>query len=913
MIRRSNIFKIEALMLIAGVLGTALLSYSMHFAAVRTGEHRRFLESDRTLQTNLALAHLWFEEGIHGDTTVEVNRDVYAPIEQAVSLAETMIGTNEEGQTTLAILLEPVPRANLTELIRQLGVWKRLAEQRWANKAQSQPGSQADIEFDLVFHDILDRANQHNIFIHEQIRKDEQFITSVNVGVILIILALAGFSIGLIGRSNLAKLQQRADLEERVAERTIRLSAEVAERTKTESALLTEQARVRGILETAVDAIITINEKGIVQSVNPAFETMFGFHSEEILGRNIREIMPSPYREEHDGYLANYLRTGIQQIIGVGREVMAQKRDGTKFSIDLSVGEVRWSGGRLFTGFIRDATERREHEAELAGARDLALASAQLKSEFLANMSHEIRTPMNGVLGMTDLLLDTRLTPDQRTLAETVQVSAEALLVIINDILDFSKIEAGKLHFEISDFDLRDIVEGTIGLLAQQADAKGIELLQLLEPDVPSRLRGDSGRVRQVLNNLLGNAVKFTERGEVFLRVCIESRIDSRIRLRFEIRDTGIGIPPESQNKLFKVFSQADASTTRKFGGTGLGLAISKKLTEMMGGQIGVQSASGQGSTFWFVIELEEQTESEEQPEPGPMVNLTGLRLLIVDDNPTAREVLTLQSESWGMISSAAATAAEALQLLKDAIEAGNPFELAILDHHMPETDGPTLARMLKADPETRDLPLILLSSLGERLASAALRESGFSKSLVKPVRSTDLLNCVSLVVHAGRFENQQETSNERPLPLPVEPQDAKILLAEDNIINQKVATGQLARLGYITECVANGREAMEAVQQGAYELIFMDCQMPEMDGYEATRQIRLLENDADSGAKRTLQHTYIIAMTANVMEGDREKCLAAGMNDYVGKPVQAKDLKAALDRWETWRDEERNAKAHTK
>ena len=361
------------------------------------------------------------------------------------------------------------------------------------------------------------------------------------------------------------------------------------------------------------------------------------------------------------------------------------------------------------------------------------------------------------------------------------------------------------------------------------------------------------------------------------------------------------------------MFHQADASTTRKFGGTGLGLAISKKLAEMMGGEIGVQSTPGQGSTFWFVIELEEQTETVDQPEPASKAKLTGLRLLIVDDNPTAREVLTLQSKSWGMTSSAAATSAEAIQLLKDSIAAGNPFDLAILDHHMPEMDGPTLGRMLKAEPSTRYLPLILLSSLGKQPSSKALRESGFSKSLVKPVRSADLLNCLALVAHPGKFEKQQEPSNERPLAIPFEPHDAKILLAEDNIINQKVATGQLARLGYITECVANGREAMEAVQQGAYELIFMDCQMPEMDGYEATRQIRLLENDADSGAKRTLQHTYIIAMTANVMEGDREKCLAAGMNDYVGKPVQAKDLKAALDRWETWRDEERNAKAHTK
>ena len=687
---------------------------------------------------------------------------------------------------------------------------------------------------------------------------------------------------------------------------------DVTDERRSQEALAASARRLQAIFDATAEGIIVADASGSIESMNPAALRIFGYEADELFGRPVATILPD---------LAAAAPTeGLIRLTSAPRaaESTGRRRDRTRVPIDLAVSSMELGDVPTFIATVSDISLRKEAEEERVGylgqleaakasversaaelarsmeeiaeARIRAEGATQAKSDFLATMSHEIRTPMNGVIGMIGLLLETPLNAEQREFATTVKSSAESLLTIINDILDFSKIEAGRLTFEPLPFDLRTAIEETVDLMMARAAEKGLRLAARFAPGTPRYLIGDVGRVRQILLNYTGNSIKFTGEGHVLIEVSCDEQTPTHAHLRLAITDTGIGIPPEQQERLFRKFSQADASTTRKYGGTGLGLAICKQLAELMGGEVGLTSSVGGGSTFWATIRLEIDSAASDQPSHPA---LAGVRTLYLDTDPMHRLILAEQCGEWGMRIDAVDSATRALALVIRAAAQGDPYRLIIVDHGATDTAAAEFALNVQAiGPTAAEPALLLMSNAGTRGRAEQYASAGFSGFLARPVRSGTLADTLeTLLAPRCDVPTAADRGSVVATPTPVSNAPLRlVLLVDDNVVNQKVGAKMLEKMGCRVNLASNGLEAVEAWARVPYAIIFMDCQMPEMDGYEATAEIRRREAIGS--------RIPIVALTANAMQGDREKCLEAGMDDYLSKPIKPDDLRAALARW---------------
>jgi len=650
--------------------------------------------------------------------------------------------------------------------------------------------------------------------------------------------------------------------------------------------------RYRQLVENANDIIYRADAYGRFTYVNPTVRKILGYTEEELIGKHFTVLVAPSHRELAEAFYKIQFQTKTPNTY---YEFPVLAKDGSTVWMGQNVQTVltgQWILG--FQAVARDISERKQMEEELAQARDAALASARLKAEFLANMSHEIRTPMNGVIGMADILLGTRLSAEQKECAITIRRSAEALLSLVDDILDLSKIEAGKLTIKALDFDLDELIDSITDVFAERAASKGLKFRAIIYPDVHRHLHGDALRLRQVLLNLVGNAVKFTETGEVSLSVMHDKEQDEAVELWFLVNDTGIGISEPEQNRLFTPFTQADGSTTRKYGGTGLGLAISKQLIDMMGGRIGVASVPGEGSTFWFTANFKKDTRPE---RASSRVAHAGLRALLLDSNELNRLVVRRHLMSSAITVQEVAAAGDALEALRQAAAGGRPFDVMVLEMQLAGTDGISVARSIHADPHIGETPIVLVTAIGRRKSDIEFFKSeGIDTFVMKPVRRAQLASAISQVVGVRAGFSQPAEAGPHTEPALDKIAKRQILVVEDNVVNQKVAVGQLRSLGYDADVVGSGAEAIEIISRQAYDLILLDCQMPDIDGYDVARTIRSME----SGKPRI----PIVAMTAHTMPGEREKCIAAGMDDYLAKPVSMQRLSSVLVRWVGAREE---------
>ena len=662
------------------------------------------------------------------------------------------------------------------------------------------------------------------------------------------------------------------ELEDRVRHRTADLERATEQLGESEQ-------RLRLMMENAGDAVYLSDPEGRIVDINRTACVMLGYDRDELLALHIADVETRADRSRPVGPRLAALQPG-EVMTSEGER---RRKGGAMLPVEVRVGPVDWGGERLYLALARDVTERRAMEAAMAAARDAALEASRLKSDFLANMSHEIRTPLNGILGMTGLLLDSDLSQAQREDLEIVRQSGEHLLALINDILDLARIEAGRFHIDSAPFDLEDVLHGVAGLLSAAAERKRIEFILRIAPDTPRVVVGDAARLRQVLVNLAGNAVKFTDSGHVLLEAeCTAAQRSDGATLRFAVADTGIGIAADALARVFEKFTQADQSTQRRYGSAGLGLTISRQIVEAMGGHIHATSTPGAGSEFSFKLTL---PVGEAPPRRTGADELAGVRALIVDDNPVNRRVLKEQLTSWRLRATAVASPAEALAELRAGAWDGDPYRIALLDFQMEEMDGLELAGRIQGAGDIETPLILLLSSVGRHFDSQIVARAGIARWLTKPVSPSDLFNTIT-----EGWAGRERRARPRGAPAaPVVPH-ARVLLAEDSLVNQRVAVRNLQKLGCEVDVASTGAEAVAMSERTSHAMIFMDCQMPEMDGYEATRRIRVREG--------TAQHTPIVALTAHALAGDRERCLAAGMDDYLSKPVAIPDLLAVVTRY---------------
>jgi PAS domain S-box-containing protein len=674
------------------------------------------------------------------------------------------------------------------------------------------------------------------------------------------------------------------------------LTREVEERKRVESALRESEKRYRDLFDNISDFIYTHDFAGRFLTINPAVTAVLGRPEEEIVGHMIADFMPPEYRELfHDRYM--YLIKKDRQFSGV---VVFNSRDGERHYVEVKNSVVVEQGKDVYIrGSGRDMTERKHAEDAMQKAKEAAEAANRAKSQFLANMSHEIRTPLNAVLGMTDLVLDSELNTEQREFLGIVRSSGDLLLRVINDILDFSKIEAGKLQIEHRDFDLRDMLDELSEMFRDSAARKGIEMIFSIGKDVPTALVGDSGRLSQIFVNLLGNAVKFTETGEVVVTVACLEKSEKRVYLKFAVHDTGIGIKPEAVKELFSAFTQVDGSSTRRYGGTGLGLAISKRLVELMDGTIWIESDFGKGSTFYFTAAFEQQPEDQQTVARAP-IDIKDFSVFIVDDNETSLQVMSEMMRSFGFSVEVASSGEEALRILH-AKAADNTLlsgvDLILMDWLMPNLDGIETSEIIKKDPQLAHIPIIMMTAFGKEEEMRKAEAAGIEAFLIKPIRQSVCFDTIMNVMgyqSSGRIVRKGEIHvfSKDICALEIL-QGTNVLLVEDNKINRRVAEGILGKAGIIVDSAGNGREALAILNEKCFDLILMDVQMPEMDGLEATRHIR--EDQRFDGLP-------VVALTAHAMKGDREMCLAAGMDDYIVKPLNQRKLLLTLSKWISWR-----------